>query len=304
MKQSYEKYRNCSDERLHKFVSDNLPHVILKQENKCPFYQTDGLCQIHKEYGEEYLCETCRTYPRFVSQYEDLYTFCLAPSCPAVLDILWNEAFTGIHEEIFYESQDEVGSMETVFSEEIHEKLRLRKKLVEIFSGGEESCGECMKSAEQELDITIETMPFSEAVSHILEFAVNYCLINDRIRHQAEKINKITKEELPLSDFPLVQPEISRFFKQLLIYCIFEQIMRIEISDGTKRKEWLEKIWLQIVTIQYWIYLLYEATGTLTQEECSIAVYSIMRVLNHSEEILEECYLFWKKIGKVPEILW
>lgn len=124
---TYEKYRACPDERLHKYVSDTLPHIILKRDGKCPFYCADGLCHIHKEYGEGYLCETCRTYPRFVSQYEDLYTFCLAPSCPAVLDLLWDERYTEIQEEIFYESSEEVGRTEVQLSEKLQKKLKLRK---------------------------------------------------------------------------------------------------------------------------------------------------------------------------------
>lgn len=48
----------------------------------------NGLCCLHKEYGESFLGETCKNYPRFASDYENLYVLALALSCPAVLD--WN----------------------------------------------------------------------------------------------------------------------------------------------------------------------------------------------------------------------
>lgn len=50
--------------------------------------------------------------------------------------------------------------------------------------------------------------------------------------------------------------------------------------------------------------MLHKLWDIISREECSVAVYSIMRVLNHSEMILEEYYVMWENMGKVPEILW
>lgn len=147
-------------------------------------------------------------------------------------------------------------------------------------------------------------MDFSEAVPRIMEFVVNNCLVNSKITQQAEVIKKIKPGNMVLLVPFSAKSEMVRFFEHLLLYCIFESIMRLEIDNDIERKVWLEKIWLQIVTIQYWLCLLCEVKGSVTQEECSIAVYSIMRVLNHSEGILEKYYDIWHRIGEVPEILW
>ena len=34
-------------------------------KGSCPFLDGDRLCSLHREYGEEFLCRTCREYPRF-----------------------------------------------------------------------------------------------------------------------------------------------------------------------------------------------------------------------------------------------
>lgn len=61
-------------------------------EEECPFHNFDtGLCDIQKNYGEEYLGVVCKTYPRyFIVQDEQTLRWCIS-SCPAVLDIILNE---------------------------------------------------------------------------------------------------------------------------------------------------------------------------------------------------------------------
>ena len=44
----------------------------------------DGLCTIHSKLGENYLCNTCRVYPREISKYGEIYERNLSISCPEV----------------------------------------------------------------------------------------------------------------------------------------------------------------------------------------------------------------------------
>lgn len=78
----YEKYKLLGIDNLDdKITKEN--HSIIKKNGKCPFILENGLCYWHKEYGEDYLSNTCKSYPRFVSSYDDLYIQNIGLSCPA-----------------------------------------------------------------------------------------------------------------------------------------------------------------------------------------------------------------------------
>ena len=57
--------------------------IIFARENgRCPFLCTDGLCAIQREKGERTLPLTCRRFPRILQQYADFTESCLSISCP------------------------------------------------------------------------------------------------------------------------------------------------------------------------------------------------------------------------------
>ena len=54
------------------------------KNNKCSLLSEDGLCTIHGSLGEDYLCNTCRVYPREIRKYGEIYERNLSISCPEV----------------------------------------------------------------------------------------------------------------------------------------------------------------------------------------------------------------------------
>lgn len=56
--------------------------VFARTQPRCPFLQTDGLCEIQRVAGEQALSVTCRRFPRIVQEYEDFTECCLSPACP------------------------------------------------------------------------------------------------------------------------------------------------------------------------------------------------------------------------------
>lgn len=54
----------------------------------CPLLTGDGLCSIQLEFGEERVCDTCRSHPRFIEEYGWFKEAALAASCPAALDLI------------------------------------------------------------------------------------------------------------------------------------------------------------------------------------------------------------------------
>jgi lysine-N-methylase len=89
---TYDKYQNCSDAELrsplHELVtinataaSDDEYATIKLSEPHCPFL-AQGLCSIQSRLGEDYLPNTCATYPRMMTVVGDVLERTLDLSCP------------------------------------------------------------------------------------------------------------------------------------------------------------------------------------------------------------------------------
>lgn len=90
-KQTHKKYKKIRDkelsEKIKKYIKEesNTPvgNVACIQTNEaaCVFHQ-DGLCEIQLKYGEEYLSETCLTYPRVFNIVDQQVELSADMSCP------------------------------------------------------------------------------------------------------------------------------------------------------------------------------------------------------------------------------
>lgn len=91
---TYKKYKKLKGEwgkKINNNISRNRNNAnylqygkINLKNNKCSLLSEDGLCTIHGSLGEDYLCNTCRVYPREISKYGEIYERNLSISCPEV----------------------------------------------------------------------------------------------------------------------------------------------------------------------------------------------------------------------------
>lgn len=56
--------------------------LALTENGRCPMWRSDGLCRIHSQLGEEWLCHTCREFPRLRHDYGSFVELGLELSCP------------------------------------------------------------------------------------------------------------------------------------------------------------------------------------------------------------------------------
>lgn len=72
------------------------PHFILKAEDRCPFLEKDGLCEIIKNLGEDALCNICTDHPRFRNFYEDFEELGIGLCCEEAARVMLssNEPFS------------------------------------------------------------------------------------------------------------------------------------------------------------------------------------------------------------------
>lgn len=66
----------------------NYAKFILDENKKCSMMLENGLCSIHKELGEEYLCNTCAIYPRNFTKVGHVTEKSLTLSCPEAARIV------------------------------------------------------------------------------------------------------------------------------------------------------------------------------------------------------------------------
>ncbi len=99
-KKTYQTYRKVSQpemaEKLLKYVKRNRKEhddanyakFILDENKKCHMILDDGLCSIHKELGEEFLCNTCAIYPRHLTRVGNVTEKSLTLSCPEAARVI------------------------------------------------------------------------------------------------------------------------------------------------------------------------------------------------------------------------
>lgn len=88
--------------------SFNHGFMILKDENRCPFLNSEMLCDIHGGFGEENLCITCKSYPRVFNIVDNIYEKSGLPSCIEVC----SRAFLNKDKMEFIESAEEISEKE------------------------------------------------------------------------------------------------------------------------------------------------------------------------------------------------
>ncbi|MCR5417443.1 MAG: flagellin lysine-N-methylase [Lachnospiraceae bacterium] len=86
---------------------DHREKCFRQNGGRCAMLQEDGLCNLQKTMGEEYLCDTCRLYPRHEEDFLDLREETLTISCPEVTRMLLDPDYIyGFTEEENEEADD------------------------------------------------------------------------------------------------------------------------------------------------------------------------------------------------------
>lgn len=92
--ESYKKYKLSNfftKDMLEKNFTKNKDKKMkfrLKKDGGCPLQSEDGFCDIHRNLGEEFLCRTCRIYPRGMNLVNNSVEKNLSTSCPEVVEKL------------------------------------------------------------------------------------------------------------------------------------------------------------------------------------------------------------------------
>lgn len=94
-KNTYKKYKKNKQIKMDniKIVdrNNNRRYAMIKLNDKkyCPFFNSEGLCEIHKNHGHQMLSNVCRRYPKKEIYYNNRIEKSYVLSCPAVVDLLF-----------------------------------------------------------------------------------------------------------------------------------------------------------------------------------------------------------------------
>lgn len=74
----------------------------LDKDGSCPFLRSDFLCDLQKNFGEDYLSDICYSYPRVTTKIKDVIFQSLTVSCPIAAELV---LFSG---EIFFVESEKI----------------------------------------------------------------------------------------------------------------------------------------------------------------------------------------------------
>lgn len=89
---TFEKYKNAEgefSERLNANIStEETPHFVLREYDRCPFLNKENLCDIIINMGEGALCQICADHPRFRNWFSDREEIGLGMCCEEAARII------------------------------------------------------------------------------------------------------------------------------------------------------------------------------------------------------------------------
>ncbi len=116
--------------------------VFKNINGRCPMWRQDGLCRIQAELGEQYLCHTCRQFPRLTHDYGDFKEYTLELSCPEAARLILTTDWSPMTEEDFSkecQADYDLVDMQTL--------LNTRKNVFDILSDRTRPVGEVLATA-------------------------------------------------------------------------------------------------------------------------------------------------------------
>lgn len=138
-------------QRIDKVLdTDEFENTIfsLVEKKRCPFLNSDNLCDMHIAIGVEHTPYTCRTFPRFIYNYGSTREMGLSFSCPVASDLIYN-----LNEHLTFEQEitSQLPELNDIDAELYFKLLKARIKAYELLQN--------------------DSLPLNERLVNLLDFA-------------------------------------------------------------------------------------------------------------------------------------
>lgn len=84
----YDSLNSEIGKRIRENIEGDIPHFKLKEDERCPFLNKCGLCDIISELGEDAICDICYLHPRFTNFYDNFAETGLGLCCEEAARII------------------------------------------------------------------------------------------------------------------------------------------------------------------------------------------------------------------------
>lgn len=206
-------------ERLKKGIDESgeTPHFILGEQERCPFLNRNGLCDLIIGLGEENLCQICTDHPRYRNFYSDRTEIGLGLCCEAAGDLILKR-----QEKMTLVVLEEDGEEEALQAPD--ESLLLwREQLLQIAQDRgrtvEERASAILKAAEM-------TIPERSLV----EWAEIYLKLERLETSWTDRLDELKSTDISVAP-ALDTPEWEIALEQLLVYFLYRQLP-FALDDG------------------------------------------------------------------------
>ena len=279
--EAYQKLCAIEGTDLDSKITSEIPHVIIKKNHKCPFITEEGLCSIHSNYGVDYLSNTCKSYPRFVSGYGDIYTMTLGVSCPEVAKMVlqMNKPLSFI-EEYHYEKRSEINKKMPKTKSEL-----MMQKAFKSLDGSMDLFEAFAKiESEEKIDSLYDHIPLDVLMNNLFNWAKKigeesllqelHNFSNSLSYETIKNTNKILSNR-----YPMLTVNIARGY-------IFEHFMYCEGDNSIGYGEYLERSKLQII-ILCCVLAINSFSEQTSEDKLLELIYRTMRLIDHDEHALD-----------------
>ncbi len=206
-------------ERLKKGIDESgeTPHFILGEQERCPFLNRNGLCDLIIGLGEKNLCQICTDHPRYRNFYSDRTEIGLGLCCEAAGDLILKR-----QEKMTLVVLEEDGEEEALQAPD--ESLLLwREQLLQIAQDRgrtvEERASAILKAAEM-------TIPERSLV----EWAEIYLKLERLETSWTDRLDELKSTDISVAP-ALDTPEWEIALEQLLVYFLYRQLP-FALDDG------------------------------------------------------------------------
>ena len=267
--ETFKLYHSLEDdfgEKIRNNIDGEIPHFVLTKDERCPFLNDNGLCDIISNYGEDYICDICYLHPRFKNFYSDFTETGLGLCCEEAVRIILSEK-----EKVFIEIPNEV-----LLTETEKEFLKLRQQIFEILQNRNKSIFERFKTLSEMFDI--------DFTYDKVELFNMYLSLERLDEKWTDILNNVKKYDFNESIFK--NEDFDIVFEQLSVYFIFRYL-----NFGIEKRDFKSEVKFSLISC-YFLGMLFECfcSDKFDFEKIVDIVRMYSSEIEYSEENIERIF--------------
>ena len=236
--ETYERYNNMTGELKSRILdsitqNEDEEYCFKLCDGKCPMLDDNGLCEIHKNLGEDYLGVVCKQFPRYSEYYGTIKESGIGLACEEAARIILSENRPFSMETAACDEQYEPSSeydssfalqifaaREAVFKILAEESLSIHEKLIVILDMGSK-IQQCINTDEYDNIKSVVNDYLKEGIAHTLDETRN---LSDSGQFEDISLQQGIRQILyPYEEMEVLNPEWEVILKDI-IDSLFEQM--------------------------------------------------------------------------------